>query len=108
MVRLPSTWTSPLKRPAMRTWPEPTILPSMVRSDAMTDSFISGRSLVLVRGAAGVGLRGATLLVAAAGRSGSRVNVSLAGGTGVCEGVVPGVSFQSAMVHLLAVKRERE
>ena len=37
MVRSPWTLTSPLKRPAMRTWPEPSILPSMVRPDAISD-----------------------------------------------------------------------
>src|ERR1017187_1316391 len=41
IVRLPWTCTSPLKRPAMRTWPEPSILPSIVRSAAITDSFDS-------------------------------------------------------------------
>src|SRR5690606_10303089 len=38
MARSPSTLTSPLKRPAMRTLPLPEILPSMVRSEAITDS----------------------------------------------------------------------
>ena len=33
IVRSPWTLTSPLKWPAMRTWPVPSILPSMVRSD---------------------------------------------------------------------------
>src|SRR5690606_7504771 len=47
MVRSPSTLTSPLNLPAMRTWPLPEILPSMVRSEAMIDS--------LACGAAGVG-----------------------------------------------------
>src|SRR3546814_5919471 len=32
MVRSPCTLTSPLNLPAMRTWPAPSILPSMVRS----------------------------------------------------------------------------
>src|SRR5690606_24941446 len=38
MVRSPSTFTSPLQRPAMRTWPLPEILPSMVRSEAIADA----------------------------------------------------------------------
>src|SRR5262245_17015929 len=63
----------------------------MVRSEAITDSFISGRSrwrLVVS------GLSGATLV-----RSGGGANVSRAGGTGVPVG--PGVvSFQSAIGHL--------
>src|ERR1700722_8325821 len=44
MVRLPCTFTSPLKDPAIRTWPEPSILPSMVRSAAIRDSFSSPRA----------------------------------------------------------------
>ena len=37
----PATLTSPLNWPAMRTWPAPSILPSMVRSAAMRDSLAS-------------------------------------------------------------------
>src|ERR1700722_11103380 len=44
MVRLPWTWTSPLKEPAMRTWPAPSIFPSIVRSEAISDSLASARS----------------------------------------------------------------
>src|SRR6202051_2072429 len=53
MVKLPSMRTSPLKRPAIRTLPEPSILPSMVRFAAMTDSPPSDEVL-------GVGRRGDT------------------------------------------------
>src|SRR5690606_22170737 len=38
MVRSPCTLTSPLNLPAMRTLPAPSILPSMVRSAAISDS----------------------------------------------------------------------
>src|SRR6185312_6005541 len=38
MVRSPRTLMSPLKRPAMRTCPAPSILPSMTRSGEMCDS----------------------------------------------------------------------
>ena len=38
IVTLPSTLTSPLKRPAIRTWPAPSILPSIVTSAAISDS----------------------------------------------------------------------
>src|SRR5882724_1086188 len=42
-LTFPSTCTSPLNLPAMRIWPVPTILPSMVRSEDMYDSFMSWR-----------------------------------------------------------------
>src|SRR5665213_3675113 len=53
ILKLPSMRTSPLKRPAMRTLPDPSILPSMVRLAAMTDSPPSDEVL-------GVGRRGDT------------------------------------------------
>ncbi len=37
-IEITSIRTSPLKRPAMRTFPDPSILPSMVKFAAMTDS----------------------------------------------------------------------
>src|SRR5882757_8920546 len=61
-VTFPSTATSPLKRPAMRTWPEPMILPSIVRSEAMTDSFMSSLCTSLTGRRAASGLSGATLV----------------------------------------------
>src|SRR6478609_1135724 len=48
IVRSPCTFTSPLNLPAMRTWPVPSILPSMVRSAAINDSLGS----LVVAGAA--------------------------------------------------------
>ena len=43
MLKFPSMRTSPLKRPAMRTLPDPSILPSMVRLAAITDSPAASR-----------------------------------------------------------------
>src|SRR6202023_4390212 len=94
MVKLPSSRTSPLRRPAIRTFPEPSILPSMVRFAAMTDSPPSDEVF-------GVGRRGET---ASAGslawrsgevRSGGGADVGTAVGPAVA-GV--GFSFQSAIV----------
>src|SRR6185312_4869582 len=103
-VTLPSTCTSPLKRPAIRTWPEPTILPSMVRSEAMTDSFISRRCASFTAGRRGVsGLRGATLVL-----SGSRRGGGPDGGGAPVAGPEAGpefVSFQSAMLAPVHVKK---
>src|SRR5258705_11690730 len=53
MLKWPSIRTSPLKRPAIRTFPDPSILPSIVRFAAMTDSPPSDDVL-------GVGRRGET------------------------------------------------
>src|ERR1700686_139167 len=53
ILKLPSIRTSPLKRPAIRTFPGPSILPSIVRFAAMTDSPPSDDVL-------GVGRRGET------------------------------------------------
>src|SRR6202034_167927 len=95
-VTLPSTCTSPLNRPAIRTWPEPTILPSIVRSEAMTDSFISRRCASFTGRRAASGLRGATFVL-----SGSRIGGGLGGGGALDAGPVAGpefVSFQSAML----------
>src|SRR6202161_4525862 len=92
MRKLPSTCTSPLKRPAMRTSPEPVIFPSMVSSAAMTDSTVAARGEALRR-----------LVSAAAGAAplGNSVAVVVGvPGAGVPPPVGPGVepgSFQSAM-----------
>src|SRR4249919_632148 len=48
--------TSPLKRPAMRMWPAPSILPSMVRSEAISDSLPSLRSTGTARATEATGL----------------------------------------------------
>src|SRR5690606_21551962 len=63
MVRSPLTLTSPLNWPAMRTWPVPSILPSMVRLAAISDSF-AGAAEACCWGGAEVGVKSAT-----AGRS---------------------------------------
>src|SRR5690606_25241286 len=97
MVRLPCTLTSPLNLPAMRTWPVPSILPSMVSSAAISDSF-NGASLRagLAAGVAGAG----------AGEVMSRIGVGSklaafglsAGAAGVGAGFLAGVeSFQMAI-----------
>src|SRR5215470_3850013 len=55
MARSPWTLTSPLNLPAMRTLPPPSILPSMVMSEAISDSF-RGKAVSIGAGAtAGVG-----------------------------------------------------
>src|SRR3984893_4403099 len=95
MLTVPSMRTSPLKRPAIRTFPEPSILPSIVRFAAMTDSPPSDDVL-------GIGRRGET---ASAGslewRSGGvRSGGGADGGTTVGPAVAGvGFSFQSAIVH---------
>src|SRR5260221_14318714 len=92
MLKLPSIRTSPLKRPAIRTFPEPSILPSIVRFAAMTDSPPSDEVL-------GVGRRGET---ASAGsltwrsgglRSGGGADGKTTTGPAVAGG---GFSFQNA------------
>src|SRR5690348_14779046 len=61
MVRSPRTLMSPLKRPAMRTWPAPSILPSITRSGAICDSdpdfagVAAGSGLKVAAFAAGAG-----------------------------------------------------
>src|ERR1700677_4537132 len=107
MLKLPSMRTSPLKRPAMRTLPDPSILPSMVRLAAMTDSPPSPRG-------AEVGRRGAAAKAASlgirslgAGRSatGAGAGGAAPAGTGVKGSLRPvvgaglgvGFSFQSAI-----------
>src|SRR6185437_6458188 len=98
MRKLPSTCTSPLNRPAMRTSPAPEILPSMVSSAAISDSTAAD-----ARGAAGARRR----FSAGGGGSGARstglacssVTLGLAA-TGVPPAAGPEdepVSFQSAM-----------
>src|SRR3984957_17038407 len=98
MVKLPSIRTSPLKRPAIRTLPEPSILPSMVRLAAITDSPPSDEVL-------GMGRRGDTATAAGALglRSGKLRSCRFRSGGGADGGAaVPaeagvGFSFQSAM-----------
>src|SRR3569833_1070089 len=87
----------------MRTWPEPTLLPSMVRSEAITDSFMSARGASFTGLRAASGLRAATLV-----RSGSRMGGGLEGGGALVAGPEAGpefVSFQSAMVAPVHVKK---
>src|ERR1700721_1446996 len=97
MLKLPSMRTSPLKRPAIRTFPDPSILPSMVRFAAMTDSPPSDEVL-------GVGRRGET---ARAGSLTWRSGGLRSGGGGADGGTAVGpavagggFSFQSAMSQL--------
>src|SRR6202048_5374113 len=94
ILKLPSIRTSPLKRPAIRTFPDPSILPSIVRFAAMTDSPPSDEVF-------GVGRRGET---ASAGslawrsgevRSGGGADVGTAVGPAVAGG---GFSFQRGLV----------
>src|ERR1700761_4250593 len=101
MVKLPSIRTSPLKRPAMRTLPEPSILPSMVRLAAITDSpppsWMRGAGR---RGAAaGLGSLAAGLTLGAARSGVAGSGRALATGCGAAEPGEPGVgfSFQSAI-----------
>src|SRR5690606_21418419 len=67
MVRSPLTLTSPLNWPAMRTCPVPSILPSMVRLAAISDSLAAGAGWRCCWGGPDVGLKSAT-----AGRSSRR------------------------------------
>src|SRR5690625_1095288 len=68
MVRSPLTLTSPLNWPAMRTCPVPSILPSMVRLAAISDSLAAGADARgCCCGGPDVGLKSAT-----AGRSSRR------------------------------------
>src|SRR5580698_9464499 len=97
MVRLPCTFTSPLKEPAMRTCPEPSILPSMVKSEASMDSLRSALALW--------GRRSASALVGWVADIGVSRDVGVpdgAGGGGV-ELVGALGSFQSAMGQVLLV-----
>src|SRR5262245_39055904 len=91
ITRLPWTWTSPLNRPAIRTCPLPSILPSIVRSAAITDSLGSA----LARGCSRP-RRVSELNGTAAGFSGSRTVVSR-GEPVVAPPVVEDCSFQSAI-----------
>src|SRR6185437_6825165 len=59
MVRSPRTLTSPLKLPAMRTWPAPSILPSIVMSGAISDSAL-GLAATAARAGRGAGCAGCT------------------------------------------------
>src|SRR4029453_8035531 len=79
IVRSPWTLTSPLKLPAMRTLPPPSILPSIVRSAAISDSLRDTVGVVMVatgatRGGSGFGggsTRGGSLTSNEGGRAGS-------------------------------------
>src|ERR1700742_1217322 len=94
MVKLPSIRTSPLKRPAMRTFPEPSILPSIDRFAAMTDSPPSTAVF-------GVGRRGDTANPGSlATRSGGLRSRGADGGTDAPVGPGVGFSFQSAIKYL--------
>src|SRR5690606_15359718 len=100
MVRLPCTLTSPLNLPAIRTWPVPSILPSMVRSAAISDSFnCVSPARCGVDDAAGVGAG-----ACAAGlmsRTGDGSNWAASGedaGAGDGEDLDGVVSFQMAMM----------
>src|ERR1700719_1959915 len=95
MVKLPSMRTSPLKRPAMRTLPDPSILPSIDKFAAITDSPPSTAVL-------GVGRRGETANPGSlATRSGGlRSGVIADAGTDGPAGVDVGFSFQRAIRYL--------
>src|SRR5690348_4807755 len=69
MVRSPRTLMSPLKRPAMRTWPAPSILPSITRSGAMCDSDAD-----FADAAAGSGLKAAAFAAGAGCSTGSGIS----------------------------------
>src|ERR1700733_9644395 len=104
MVKLPSMRTSPLKRPAIRTLPLPSILPSMVIFAEMTDSPPSEALF-------GVGRRAETardgsLLVL---RSGAARSTGAAAGVATGEPAVAGVgdSFQSAINDAPTVKKSK-
>src|SRR5580658_2230921 len=97
MLKLPSMRTSPLKRPAIRTLPDPSILPSMDRFAAMTDSPPSDEVF-------GVGRRGETANAGSlAARSAEFRSGELRSGGGAVGGTAwpavagVGFSFQSAM-----------
>src|SRR5580698_10047459 len=88
----------------MRTWPEPTILPSIIRSWEICDSFISRWGAAAGRRAASA-LSGATLLVLSGSRgAGAGAIPGLAGAAGL----VPVVeSFQSAMANPVLDERPK-
>src|SRR5690606_27640789 len=92
MVRSPWTLTSPLNLPAMRTWPAPSILPSMVRSAAISDS-LAGASVAVRGGAAWVGLKSATAGV-------SRTGAGAACGLGAASLANDGASFLAVLCWL--------
>src|ERR1700728_3290828 len=111
MLKLPSMRTSPLKRPAMRTLPDPSILPSMVRFAAMTDSPPSARG----PGRRDAAARAASLEIRSLGAGRSATGAGAGGaapvGTGVKGsfrpvGAGPGVgfSFQSAIADSPAIE----
>src|SRR3546814_1066384 len=97
MVRSPCTLTSPLNLPAMRTWPAPSILPSMVRSAAISDS-LAGASATARGGAAWVGLKSAA---AGVSRIGVGVGVWAAWGFGAASLLAnDGTSFLAELCWL--------
>src|SRR5690606_14956044 len=78
----------PLNLPAIRTWPAPSILPSMARSAAITDSRAAGSTARIGAGAAGAGA-GSTAGCGSGEPSSKRAgSLALAAGAG---------SFQMAM-----------
>src|SRR6185437_11450776 len=101
MVRSPRTLMSPLKRPAMRTCPAPSILPSMTRSGEMSDSAAerAGAGAVLVEtGLAGaVGSTGSGMSKRA--RSGGSCNVDDGDFTGSFHRAMAALRFGSGEVE---------
>src|SRR6185437_5286757 len=96
-VRSPWMWTSPLNRPASRMCPEPSIVPSIERSDAMTDSRASRGAIR--RGALGLG-------VMSLEKSGSLLSAGSEGGVIVGASFLGEVvSFQIAMFDVLLESR---
>src|SRR3979490_801533 len=86
MLKLPSMRTSPLKRPAIRTLPEPSILPSIVRFAAITDSPPSD-------GVLGGGRRGDTASAGSLELTGETRSGGGGGEGAVVGPEVPGVGF---------------
>src|SRR6185295_4137254 len=93
IVRLPCTLTSPLKRPAIRTCPLPSILPSIGRSAAITDSFGSTAVRGCSRARRVSALNGTAVGLSASRTEGSRDEV------GVVPPVVEACSFQRAITE---------
>src|SRR6185437_7141444 len=96
MVRSPRTLMSPLKRPAMRTWPAPSILPSITRSGAMCDSDAD-----FADAAAGSGLKAAAFAAGAGCSTGSGISKrATSGGFGSGDDGDLAGSFHRAMTGL--------
>src|SRR5690348_4131650 len=96
IVRSPRTLMSPLKRPAMRTWPAPSILPSITRSGAMCDSDAD-----FAGAAAGSGLKVAAFAAGAGCSTGSGMSKrATSGGFGSGDDGDLAGSFHRAMTAL--------